>query len=162
MIKLLPMLGLCTALTAPALAQNPRNPPVTDRERDAFGAAVARSDADALRAIVGPSVLLSRGMAFDRSSPEALIEATRGCRLFEAARIGDSPDMWYRFACPGRPRGAIRDWEDPGIYIKLWHHPAGVLAAYFYPGPVEVRRPPPGWLAAPPPPPLPPRPRPRP
>ena len=82
------------------------------------------------------------------------MEATRGCRLFEAARIGDDPAMWYRFACPNRPRGDIRAWEDPGVYVKLWHHPAGVLAAYFYPGPVEVRaRPRTNYLPAPPAPP---------
>ncbi len=162
MARPLLLLGLCAGLAAPALAQNPPHARVTDRERDAFGAAVARSDVEALRAIVGAAVLRSNGgLEFERSSPEALIEATRGCRLFEAARIGDDPDMWYRFACRRRARGAIRAWEDPGVYIKLWHHPAGLLATSYYFGPVEVRRPPRGLIPSPPAPPrMPPRPNP--
>ena len=154
--RALALLALCTSLTAPAWAQTPTQPRVTDQERDALGTALSRSDVAGVRNVVGPYVLLSvpRSINFERSTPEALVEATRGCRLFEAARIGDDPAMWYRFACPNRPRGDIRAWEDPGVYVKLWHHPAGVLAAYFYPGPVEVRaRPRTNYLPAPPAPP---------
>jgi hypothetical protein len=157
MRRMLALLGLTTALATPALAQTPPPAPVTDQERDAFGNAVSRGDPVALRNVIGPYVLLFTGpMNFEPSSPEALVEATRGCRLFEAARIGDDPAMWYRYACPRRPRGDIRAWENPGVYIKLWHHPAGMLASFWYPGPVEVRRPPRGAFA-PPAPPAPPR-----
>jgi hypothetical protein len=154
----LALLGLTTALATPGLTQTSPHAPVTNRERDSFGNAVARGELDALRAIIGPHVMLTDGNAdFQRSSPEALIAATRGCRLIEASRTGTNPDMWYLFACPGRPRGArLRAWEDPGIYIKLWHHPAGMLASFWYPGPVEVRRRPRGSFA-PPSPPAPPR-----
>lgn len=151
MRRALALLGLATALATPGLAQNPPHLPVNDQERAAFGNAIARGDPDALRAIIGPYVMLTDGNEdFQQSSPEALIAATRGCRLFEAARIGTGPDMWYRFACPSRPRGPrLRAWEDPGIYIKLWHHPAGMLASFWYPGAVEVRRPPRGAFAPP-------------
>lgn len=152
-------LGVSVALPmpAPAAAQTAPEPRVTDAERDALVAAVARGDIEALRAVVGPYVLLfDGGLDFRRSSPEALIEATRNCRLFAADRTGNDPAMWFRFTCPERPRGAIRAWEEPGVYIKLWHHPAGMLASFFYPGAVEVRSPPRGAIA-PPPPPAPPR-----
>jgi hypothetical protein len=152
------MLGLCTTLTAPALAQNPPHARVTDRERDAFGAAIGRSDVEALRAIVGRAVTQSSGLAFERSNPETLIETTRGCRLFEAARIGDDPDMWFRYTCPGWARGTIEPWEEPGVYVRLWHHPGGFLATSYYFAPVQVRPSPHRGYPSPPPPPPPPAP----
>jgi len=151
------LLGLCTALGTPALAQNPPHARVSDQERDAFGAAIGRSDVEAVRAMVGRAVTQSSGLAFQRSTPETLIESTRGCRLFQAARIGDDPDMWYLYACPGRPRGTIEAWEEPGVYVRLWHHPGGFLATSYYFAPVQVRRAPRGHYRSPPAPPAPPR-----
>ncbi|HEV7658268.1 MAG TPA: hypothetical protein VGO55_00325 [Allosphingosinicella sp.] len=100
--------------SAPALAPSPASPPVTDRERDSFGDAVSRNDLEAVRGVVGPYVLLfAGGLNFERSSPEALVEATRGCRLFEATRIGDDPAMWYLYACPGRPAATFAPGRIP-------------------------------------------------
>jgi hypothetical protein len=146
------LLGLCTALGTPALAQSPPLARVTDQERDVFGAAVGRGDVEAVRAVVGSSVLRYQGGEFERSTPEALIEAIRGCRLFQAARIGDDPDMWYRYVCSARPRGAISAWDEPGVYVRLWYRPAGVLATSYYFAGVQVR-PGPRGLPSPPPPP---------
>jgi len=116
--------------------------PITNEERDAFGGALTRGDADAVGAIVGRFVSRSDGnLAIELSSPEALIEALRGCRLFEAARIRAEPEMWYRFVCMSRARTGLHASQDPGVYVRFWHHPAGMLAASWYPGPIDVRLP---------------------
>jgi hypothetical protein len=161
MNRLAVLLASAALLIGPARAQPQPEPSVTDQERDAFRAALVRGDADGIRAIIGPFLLLTDGNArFERSTAEALVDAIRGCRLIEADRIGTAPDMWYRFACPHRPRTGLSAWEDAGYYVRLWHHPSGNLVAFYYPGPVEARTRP--RMFPPPVPRMPPVPRPNP
>jgi hypothetical protein len=138
------MLTICLAAfdTGAGVAQPQARTPITDAERDAFGAALSSGNVEAVRAIVGRFVSRSDGnLAIEMSSPEALMEALRGCRLFEAARIRSAPEMWYRFVCPRRARTGLHASQDPGVYVQFWHHPAGMLVASWYPGAIDVRMP---------------------
>lgn len=118
----------------------PTQPPVTDRERDAFRAALDAGSVAAIHAVVGPRVLRIEAMDnFVASSPEALAAAIRGCFVFSADRVYASPDMFFEVVCPGGPAGQrLGPAEDPGFGLKLWHRPEG-LAVYFQPVGVQVR-----------------------
>ncbi len=147
----------CLAMLAgSALAQAPA-PAVSDREVSALIAALEQGKVDGLREVVGERVLLARMNDFEKKGADAMIAALRGCRHFETQRVPGNEAVFLDIVCAGAPRTGLREEEDPGYSLRLWRHPAGVLAVSYYATGIQVR--PRSHPPRPPAPPRPPEPR---